>query len=101
LFVLLTGTIVAVPGNATSYLGVVVGAVTFVLGLLVALAPGAHRIFGFTAFALAALSVPYTYGGLVVGAFLIILGGFFAVVWVPAPPGRSRAARPSKARPGP
>jgi len=98
IFVLLTGLAVATPGAPASYLGLYVGGAALVVGLLIVLLPDARRLWGAVAIALAALSIPYTYGGLVVGAFLLVLGGSFAIVWVPAPPGRAAALRGAAAR---
>lgn len=98
-FVLFMGLAVATPTNPASYLSVYVGPIAFVVGLLLIVAPSARRTFGVLSILLAPLSIPYSYGGLVVGAFLLVLGGVLAFVWVPAPEGRAAALRGSTSRP--
>jgi len=97
-FVLFMGFAVATPTVPASYLSVYVGPVAVLVGLLLLLAPSARRTLGVIAMLLAILSIPYSDGGLVVGAFLLVLGGILAYVWAPAPPGRQAALRGAGAR---
>lgn len=98
IFVLLMGLATETPGVAWSYLSVYVGPVGIVLGGVVVALPSLRRGIGVVAVLLAVLSIPYSYGGLIVGAFLLAFGGVLAFVWEPVPPGRLVEARPHSAR---
>lgn len=97
-FVLFMGLAVATATAPASYLSVYVGPLGILLAALLLLAPSARRTLGVVSVVLAALSIPYSYGGLVVGAFLLAMGGILAFLWVPAPEGRSAATRGPGAR---
>jgi Family of unknown function (DUF6114) len=93
IFVLLMGLATATPDAPLSYLSVYAGPIGIVLGALLVGAPGLRRGIGVLSVLLAVLSIPYSYGGLIVGAFLLAFGGVLAYVWEPAPPGRSADLR--------
>jgi Family of unknown function (DUF6114) len=98
IFVLLMGLATATPDAPLSYLSVYGGPVGILLGALLIAAPGLRRAIGVLSVVLAALSIPYSYGGLVVGAFLLAFGGVLAFVWEPVPPGRLAELRAPGAR---
>ena len=98
IFVLLIGLAVASPNAPLSYLSVYVGPIGIVLGGLVVAAPGLRRAIGVVAVLLAVLSLPYGYGGLLVGAFLLAFGGVLAYLWSPVPPGRGEDRKARAAR---
>lgn len=93
-FVLLMGIATATPDAPLSYLSVYAGPVGLVAGGLLVALPAWRRALGALAVVLAVVSVPYSYGGLFVGAFCLGLGGVLAYVWVPPPPGRTVEASP-------
>ena len=108
-FVVVGGLLLAIVGtvlahllgfsSAVFYVGLVVGLLTMLVGALMLVVPSARRGLGFVAIALAVASIPFAFGGLVVGFVLTAIGGAAAAVrprWVviatpgspggPAPP---------------
>ena len=82
------------PGPFTSYLGasgVVLGIATIGLAVMMFASPARHRLWGAFVIAFSVLSWVDSFGGLVIGFILGLIGGILAVTWkpsvaVPAPP---------------
>jgi Family of unknown function (DUF6114) len=94
------GTILATVFGFSSALylvGLAVGLLTIAAGALLWLLPSGRRPIGIVVMLLAALSVPFAFGGFVVGFLLAVMGGVMAIVTrppngpVPASPAAARA----------
>ncbi len=98
LFILIGGTIVALIGGIVSaflgffsglwLIGLLVGALTCLVGLLMVAIPSAHGVWGVLAILFALVSLPFALGGFLLGFLLTIVGGILALRWRPPPPNR-------------
>jgi hypothetical protein len=89
IFILVGGLVLAFVGtvlatvfgfvSAWFLVGVLDGVAVLAVGALLWAWPRAARPLGVVAIALAALSIPFAFGGLVVGFLLTLFGGVFAV----------------------
>jgi|SRR5580658_984099 hypothetical protein len=89
-FILLGGVIFALLGAVFAIFGVVsgifllgllAGLLTIIMGFLMIVAPSGHTVWGVLAIVLAIVSLPVSFGGLVVGFLLTLIGGVLAVRW--------------------
>lgn len=77
------GAIFAIFGILSGFflLGLLVGALTLLMGLLMIVAPSGHVVWGALAIVLAIVSLPLALGGFVVGFLLSLIGGVLALRW--------------------
>ena len=87
----------AVTGNsgilALGWFGSICG--ILIIGLAVAFhsRPTFTKIGGALVIVFAIVSIPFTFGGFVIGFILAIIGGILAIIWKPAPPPAPAPAR--------
>jgi len=62
-------------------LGLLVGVLILLMGVLMVALPSAHSVWGFLTICLAVASIPFAFGGLIVGFVLTLFGGILAVRW--------------------
>ncbi len=99
LFILIGGAVIAVIGGVLSaflgsfsslwLVGLLLGALTILVGLLMVALPTPHSVWGVLAIVFAFGSLPFALGGFVVGFLLAVLGGVLALRWRPPPPDRT------------
>ncbi len=88
-FIALGGLVLAVFGTVLAvllgihsgwfFLGLAIGLVTILLGALMLVLPPARTPLGIVTIVLAVLSVPFAFGGFVVGFLLAVAGGTLAI----------------------
>lgn len=93
--ILLGGLLVFVIGGIVSaflghfsslwLVGLVVGAFTILMGILMMLVPPAHVVWGVLAIVFALVSIPFALGGFILGFILAVAGGTIAIRWRPPP----------------
>ncbi|MGP8078785.1 MAG: DUF6114 domain-containing protein [Thermoplasmata archaeon] len=83
LFVAALGVVFAIFGLVSGFflIGLLVGALTLIVGLLMLAVPSGHVVWGVLAIGLAVASVPFALGGLILGFLLTLIGGILALVW--------------------
>jgi uncharacterized protein DUF6114 len=86
-------------GSAVFLIGLVIGLLTVGVGILLWLLPRAKTALGVAAILFAALSIPFAFGGFVVGFLLTLIGGTMAVVARPMPRVSATAVPPGAAPP--
>lgn len=81
--VALFGAIFAIFGflSALFVLGILVGLLSLLTGFLMLAVPSAHVIWGVLAIVLAVASLPFAFGGFLLGFLLTLVGGFLALRW--------------------
>ena len=77
------GAIFALFGFVSSLflIGLLLGALTVLVGLLMIAFPSGHAVWGILAVALAFASLPFALGGFLLGFLLTLLGGALAFRW--------------------
>ena len=80
----------AVTGNsgilALGWLGSICGILIIALAVAFHSRPTFAKIGGALVIVFAIVSIPFTFGGFVIGFILAIIGGILAIIWKPAPP---------------
>jgi hypothetical protein len=80
------GTILAITiglHSALFYVGLVAGLLTIAMGGLMLLVPSANTVLGIATIVLAVISIPFAFGGFVIGFLLALFGGVLATLWKP------------------
>lgn len=95
-FIALGGLVLAVVGTVLAavfgfpagwfYVGLVAGLLTMGLGGLMLALPSSRTTFGIATLVFAALSIPFAFGGFVIGFLLAVIGGALAIVGWPREP---------------
>lgn len=77
------GAIFAVFGvsSAFFFLGLLVGALTLIMGVLMIAVPSGHTVWGVLAIVFALVSIVVALGGFIIGFILTLVGGILAVTW--------------------
>lgn len=83
---LLGGLISVGTGGYGGEAGAATGGLIILVGFLIPLWPQHKEALAFVAFVLAIPMIIWALAGIVVGLFLLLLGGILAFVWVPPPP---------------
>jgi len=98
LFIIARGAILAIFGGILAsvfgifsglfFVGLVVGILTLLDGFLMVALPSAHSLWGIVAIVCALVSIPFAFGGFVLGFLFALIGGILAILWHPPRPFR-------------